>query len=544
MGSVYAGQLMYYPAHPSEHLGYIVKQWLIQTGHSTRIVLALPPKLVNTMITTLKDEWFGNIRADLLAGLVVALALIPEAIAFSIIAGVDPRVGLYASFCIAVVIAFVGGRPGMISAATGAMALVMVTLVKEHGLDYLLAATMLTGVLQLLAGFLKLGELMRFVSRSVVTGFVNALAILIFMAQLPELTEVTWHVYAMTASGLSIIYLFPRLPLIGKAIPSPLVCIISLTGISIFLGLDIRTVGDMGDLPDTLPLFLLPDIPVNLDTLLIILPYSVGLAVVGLLESLMTATIVDDLTDTPSDRNKECKGQGIANVVSGCFGGMAGCAMIGQSIINVKSGGRGRLSTLTAGSVLIIMVVFLDSWLQQIPMAALVAVMIMVSIGTFSWVSIRDLRKNPMSSNIVMISTVVVVVATHNLAIGVFVGVLLASLFFAHKIGRFMVVKADPDPELGAQTYQVIGQVFFASSEQFIAAFDFKEAVEQVVIDLSLAHFWDVTSVAALDKVVIKFRREGAEVTIHGMNEATETVVDKFGIHNDPAEVEKLMGGH
>ena len=544
MGSVYAGQLMYYPAHPSEHLGYIVKQWLIQTGHSTRIVLALPPKLVNTMITTLKDEWFGNIRADLLAGLVVALALIPEAIAFSIIAGVDPRVGLYASFCIAVVIAFVGGRPGMISAATGAMALVMVTLVKEHGLDYLLAATMLTGVLQLLAGFLKLGELMRFVSRSVVTGFVNALAILIFMAQLPELTEVTWHVYAMTASGLGIIYLFPRLPLIGKAIPSPLVCIISLTGISIFLGLDIRTVGDMGDLPDTLPLFLLPDIPVNLDTLLIILPYSVGLAVVGLLESLMTATIVDDLTDTPSDRNKECKGQGIANVVSGCFGGMAGCAMIGQSIINVKSGGRGRLSTLTAGSVLIIMVVFLDSWLQQIPMAALVAVMIMVSIGTFSWVSIRDLRKNPMSSNIVMISTVVVVVATHNLAIGVFVGVLLASLFFAHKIGRFMVVKADLNPELGAQTYQVIGQVFFASSEQFIAAFDFKEAVEQVVIDLSLAHFWDVTSVAALDKVVIKFRREGAEVTIHGMNEATETVVDKFGIHNDPAEVEKLMGGH
>ena len=544
MGSVYAGQLMYYPAPPSEHLGYIVKQRLIQKGHSTRIELALPPKLVNTMITTLKDEWFGNIRADLLAGLVVALALIPEAIAFSIIAGVDPRVGLYASFCIAVVIAFVGGRPGMISAATGAMALVMVTLVKEHGLDYLLAATMLTGVLQLLAGFLKLGELMRFVSRSVVTGFVNALAILIFMAQLPELTEVTWHVYAMTASGLGIIYLFPRLPLIGKAIPSPLVCIISLTGISIFLGLDIRTVGDMGDLPDTLPLFLLPDIPVNLDTLLIILPYSVGLAVVGLLESLMTATIVDDLTDTPSDRNKECKGQGIANVVSGCFGGMAGCAMIGQSIINVKSGGRGRLSTLTAGSVLIIMVVFLDSWLQQIPMAALVAVMIMVSIGTFSWVSIRDLRKNPMSSNIVMISTVVVVVATHNLAIGVFVGVLLASLFFAHKIGRFMVVKADPDPELGAQTYQVIGQVFFASSEQFIAAFDFKEAVEQVVIDLSLAHFWDVTSVAALDKVVIKFRREGAEVTIHGMNEATETVVDKFGIHNDPAEVEKLMGGH
>ena len=496
------------------------------------------------MLTTLKVEWFDNIRADLLAGLVVALALIPEAIAFSIIAGVDPRVGLYASFCIAVVIAFVGGRPGMISAATGAMALVMVTLVKEHGLQYLLAATVLTGFLQVIAGFLQLGELMRFVSRSVVTGFVNALAILIFMAQLPELTHVTWQVYALTASGLAIIYLFPRIPVVGKSIPSPLVCIVGLTAVSIVLGIDVRTVGDMGDLPDTLPIFLIPDIPLTLETLWIILPYSAGLAVVGLLESLMTATIVDDLTDTTSDRNRECKGQGIANIAAGFFGGMAGCAMIGQSIINVKSGGRCRLSTLTAGTVLIIMVVFLDSWLQQIPMAALVAVMIMVSIGTFSWVSVRDLRRNTLSSNIVMISTVIVVVATHNLAIGVFVGVLLASLFFAHKIGRFMVVKSEQEPLEGTRTYRVIGQVFFASSEQFIAAFDFKEAVENVVIDLSQAHFWDVTSVAALDKVVIKFRREGAEVTIHGMNAATETVVDKFGIHNDPAEVEKLMGSH
>ena len=331
------------------------------------------------MLAQLKSEWFDNIRGDLLAGLVVALALIPEAIAFSIIAGVDPRVGLYASFCIAVVIAFVGGRPGMISAATGAMALVMVTLVRDHGLQYLLAATVLTGCLQIVAGYLKLGELMRFVSRSVVTGFVNALAILIFMAQLPELTNVTWHVYALTGAGLGIIYLFPRLPLIGKAIPSPLVCIVSLTALCMLLGIDVRTVGDMGDLPDTLPVFLIPEIPLNLATLLTILPYSVALAVVGLLESLMTATIVDDLTDTSSDRNRECRGQGIANVVTGFFGGMAGCAMIGQSIINVKSGGRCRLSTLTAGTVLIVMVVFLDSWLQRIPMAALVAVMIMVS---------------------------------------------------------------------------------------------------------------------------------------------------------------------
>ncbi|MEK9544147.1 MAG: SulP family inorganic anion transporter [Luminiphilus sp.] len=496
------------------------------------------------MLAQLKSEWFDNIRGDLLAGLVVALALIPEAIAFSIIAGVDPRVGLYASFCIAVVIAFVGGRPGMISAATGAMALVMVTLVRDHGLQYLLAATVLTGCLQIVAGYLKLGELMRFVSRSVVTGFVNALAILIFMAQLPELTNVTWQVYALTGAGLGIIYLFPRLPVIGKAIPSPLVCIVSLTALCMLLGIDVRTVGDMGDLPDTLPVFLIPEIPLNLTTLLTILPYSVALAVVGLLESLMTATIVDDLTDTSSDRNRECRGQGIANVVTGFFGGMAGCAMIGQSIINVKSGGRCRLSTLTAGTVLIVMVVFLDSWLQRIPMAALVAVMIMVSIGTFSWVSVRDLRRNTLSSNIVMISTVAVVVATHNLAIGVFVGVLLASLFFAHKIGRFMVVKTEAEPTRGERTYRVIGQVFFASSEQFIAAFDFREAVERITIDLSQAHFWDITSVAALDKVVIKFRREGAEVTIHGMNAATETVVDKFGIHNDPDEVEKLMGSH
>lgn len=496
------------------------------------------------MFDHVKRDWLSNVRGDVLAGIVVALALIPEAIAFSIIAGVDPKVGLYASFCIAVIIAFVGGRPGMISAATGAMALLMVTLVKDHGLEYLLVATLLTGVLQIFAGFLKLGELMRFVSRSVVTGFVNALAILIFMAQLPELTNVTWHVYAMTAAGLGIIYLFPYIPTIGKILPSPLVCIVVITLISIFLGLDIRTVGDMGELPDTLPIFLWPDVPLTLETLQIVLPYSIGLAVVGLLESMMTATIVDDLTDTTSDRNKECKGQGIANIGAGLFGGMAGCAMIGQSIINVKSGGRGRLSTFFAGLFLIIMVVFLDEWLRLIPMAALVAVMIMVSIGTFSWTSVKDLRKNPLSSNVVMISTVIVVVATHNLAIGVLVGVLLATLFFANKIGRFMVVKTKHDESNDKITYEVVGQVFFASAEQFIASFDFKNAVSNVVIDLTHAHFWDITGVSSLDKVVIKFRREGATVSIIGMNSATETVIDKFGVHNNPEEVEKLLGGH
>ena len=495
------------------------------------------------MLEKMKLEWLSNIRGDLLAGLVVALALIPEAIAFSIIAGVDPKVGLYASFCIAVIISIIGGRPGMISAATGAMALLMVTLVREYGLEYLLAATLLTGVIQILAGYLKLGNLMRFVSRSVVTGFVNALAILIFMAQLPELTNVTWHVYAMTAAGLGIIYLFPYLPVIGKIIPSPLICIVLLTTVAIVSGLDIRTVGDMGQLPDTLPVFLWPEVPLTWETLQIILPYSIGLAVVGLLESMMTATIIDDLTDTDSDKNRECKGQGIANIGSGLMGGMAGCAMIGQSVINVKSGGRGRLSTFSAGVFLLILIVFLDDWLKQIPMAALVAVMIMVSIGTFSWSSVKDLKKHPLSTNIVMIATVVVVVFTHNLAIGVLVGVLLATLFFANKIGRFMVVKSQ-QTENDVRVYQVIGQVFFASSDQFVSAFDFKEAVSKVVIDLSHAHFWDITAVSSLDKVVIKFKRLGADVEVIGMTAATATIVDKFGVHNDPEEVEKLMAGH
>jgi len=496
------------------------------------------------MIRSLQQQWFSNLRPDLLAGIVVALALIPEAIAFSIIAGVDPKVGLYASFCICVITAFAGGRPGMISAATGAMALLMVTLVAEHGLQYLLAATLLTGLLQIVAGGFKLGELMRFVSRSVVTGFVNALAILIFMAQLPELTDVTWHVYAMTAAGLGIIYLFPYLPVIGRILPSPLVCIVVLTGVYLASGIDIRTVGDMGELPDTLPVFLWPEVPLNLETLRIIFPYSAMMAVVGLMESMMTSTIVDDLTDTPSDKNRECAGQGVANIGAGLLGGMAGCAMIGQSVINVKSGGRTRLSTLTAGVVLLIMVVFLSEWVSRIPMAALVAVMIMVSIGTFSWSSLRNLKQHPMSSNIVMLTTVAVVVATHNLAIGVFVGVLLAALFFANKVGRVLYIGSEMQPDGRTREYQVVGQVFFTSAERFVTAFDFKETLEYVRIDLRRAHFWDITAVGALDKVVIKFRREGTEVDVVGLNEASATLVDRFGVHDKPDAVEALMGGH
>ena len=496
------------------------------------------------LLLSKKQDWLGNIKGDVLAGTVVALALIPEAIAFSIIAGVDPKVGLYASFCIAVITAFVGGRPGMISAATGAMALLMVTLVKDHGLQYLLAATLLTGVLQIISGYIKLGSLMSFVSRSVVTGFVNALAILIFMAQLPELTNVTWHVYAMTAAGLGIIYLFPYIPFIGKSIPSPLVCIIGLTLVSIYLGLDIRTVGDMGELPDTLPLFLWPEVPLTFETLQIIFPYAAALAVVGMLESLMTATIIDDLTDTSSDKNRECKGQGIANIGAGLLGGMAGCAMIGQSVINIKSGGRGRLSTLVAGVFLLIMVVFLNEWLSYIPMAALVAVMIMVSIGTFSWDSVIHLKSHPLSANIVMLMTVIVVVWTHNLAYGVFVGVLLASLFFANKIAHFMYVESAISSDDETRTYVVHGQVFFNSADKFTSNFDFKEVVDKVVIDLTHAHFWDLSAVDALDKVVIKFRREGADVELLGLNDASATIVDRFGVHDNPEEIEKVMGGH
>jgi SulP family sulfate permease len=489
---------------------------------------------------TLRQDWFSNVRNDLLAGLVVALALIPEAIAFSIIAGVDPKVGLYASFSIATLIAFVGGRPGMISAATGAMALVMVSLVKSHGLDYLLAATVLTGVFQILAGWLKLGQLMRFVSRSVVTGFVNALAILIFMAQLPELSNVSWHVYAMTAAGLGIIY---GLPYVTKAIPSPLVTIVVLTAVSIALGLDIRTVGDMGQLPDSLPAFLIPNVPFKLETLLIILPYSLTLMVVGLLESLMTATIVDDLTDTRSDKNRECVGQGVANIATGFIGGMAGCAMIGQSVINVKSGGRGRLSTLVAGVVLLILVVFLGEWVRQIPMAALVAVMIMVSIGTFNWGSITNLREHPKSSSVVMIATVIVTVATHDLAQGVLTGVLLSGFFFAQKVGQILRITSRTENEGRARTYQVAGQVFFASAERFAEAFDYKEVLDTVRIDVSRAHFWDITAVSALDKVVLKFRREGTEVEVAGLNEASSTLVDKFAVH-DKDGADDMLTGH
>jgi len=486
----------------------------------------------------ISKEWFSNIRGDLLAGIVVALALIPEAIAFSVIAGVDPKVGLYASFCIAVMTAIFGGRPGMISAATAATALLMVTLVKDHGLNFLLAATLLAGIIQVIAGVLRVGVVMRFVSRSVMTGFVNALAILIFLAQLPEFKGAGVTVYAMVAGGLAIIYLFPR---ITKAIPSPLVAIIVLTAVSMIWKLDVRHVADLGELPSTLPVFLLPQVPWNLQTFWIILPYSLSIAAVGLLESLLTAQIVDDMTETTSDKNRECTGQGLANFVSGLFGGMAGCAMIGQSVINVKSGGRGRLSSFTAGVFLLILLVLLNPWVKQIPMPALVAVMIMVSIGTFSWASFKNLRGHYKTSSLVMITTVVMVVWTHNLALGVGIGVLLSALSFARKVAQVIRVSSTDDAATGTRNYLVQGQVFFASAQSFFDGFDFKELPANVRIDVSHAHFWDLSAVGALDKVVLKFRKAGAAVEVIGLNEASATIVDKLAVHDKPQALERLL---
>ena len=474
-----------------------------------------------------KEQWFSNIRTDILAGLVVGLALIPESIAFSAIAGVDPQVGLYASFCIAVTIAFFGGRTAMISAATGAMALLMITLVKDHGLQYLLAATILTGILQVIAGYFKVAKLMRFVSQSVVYGFLNALAILIFVAQLPEINKMDSLGYLFMAMGLVIIYLFPHIPKIGKTIPSPLICIVVLSALAVFLGADMRTVSDLGHFPDTLPIFLIPEIPLNFETLKIVFPYSITLATVGLLETMMTTTVINEVTGTEADRHQECRGQGYANIVSGFMGGMAGCAMIGQSIINVSSGARTRLSTLVAGVFLLCLVVFLKDWLAYVPMAALVAIMIMVSFTTFQWDSVKQFRKHPASFNVVMIAVVIVVLATHNLALGVFIGVLLSALFIINKLESEVKVSSVLLNQ-STRRYMISGQIFFSSSEKFFQFFDFQEPIDQVTIDLTHAHIWDITSVNMLNTVVQKFRDQNIQVEIMGLNEASSTLIDRY----------------
>jgi SulP family sulfate permease len=483
------------------------------------------------MLSTLFSprDWLGNIRGDFLSGIVVALALIPEAIGFSVIAGVDPKVGLYASVVIATVIAFTGGRPAMVSAATASTAVLMTGIVRDHGIQYLFAAVLLMGVFQIIAGLLKLGRLMRFVSQSVMTGFVNALAILIFLAQLPQLLGVPYATYGLIALGLAIIYLFPRLT---RAVPAPLIAIVVLTVVAVVLKLDVRTVADLGELPSALPSFAIPMVPLNLETLQIIAPVSLTLAAVGLLESLLTAQIVDDLTDTPSDKNRECVGQGIANFVSGLFGGMGGCAMIGQSIINVTSGGKGRLSTLVAGLFLLVLLVLLQDLLAIVPVAALTAVMIMVSINTFSWGSILKLRINPLPSSIVMLATVATVVATSDLAKGVLVGVLLSGVFFAGKVARLSQVTSVLSEDGQTRTYSVEGQVFFASAGAFSTSIDVTEAVERIVIDVTHAHFWDISAIEALDRVVLKARARGKEVGIVGLNAASATMVERFARHD------------
>ncbi|MEP7005532.1 MAG: SulP family inorganic anion transporter [Sphingomonas bacterium] len=492
-------------------------------------------------ISAYRSEWVASAagaRRDVLAGIVVALALIPEAIGFSIIAGVDPRVGLYASVAIAMTIAFVGGRPGMISAATAAVAVVVVPLVREHGVDYLFAATILMGLFQIVAGLLRLDLLMQFVSRSVITGFVNALAILIFMAQLPQLTHVGWQTYVMVAGGLAIIYGVPRLT---RAVPSPLVAILVLSAISIGLGLPVHTVGDMGRLPEGLPSLAWPRVPLTVETLKIILPYSLTMAAVGLLESLLTSQIVDDMTDTGSDKRRECAGQGSANIVAALFGGMGGCAMIGQSVINVTSGGRGRLSTFTAGAFLLFLLAVLGPWVGRVPMPALVAVMIMVSIGTFSWNSIGNLQRHPPTSSVVMLTTVVVVVATRDLAEGVLAGVLLSGIFFAGKVRRMFSVEYEVAD--GITTYRITGQLFFASVDRFTQALSDADVASRVVIDVSTAHFWDISAVGALDKIVARLRREGRAVEVIGYNRASADLIDRFALH-DKTGVEIGLAPH
>ncbi|MET3900615.1 SulP family sulfate permease [Devosia sp. UYZn731] len=480
-------------------------------------------------MSSIRRDWFGNIRADVLSGIVVALALIPEAIGFSVIAGVDPKVGLYASVVIACVIAFTGGRPAMISAATASTAVLMTGLVRDHGIQYLFAATILMGVIQIIAGLLKLGRLMRFVSQSVMTGFVNALAILIFLAQLPQLLNVPPATYGLIAAGLAIIYILPRFT---KVVPSPLVAIAVLTVVAFAFHFDVRTVADLGELPSTLPSLGLPDVPWTLETLQILLPVSLTLAAVGLLESLLTAQIVDDLTDTPSNKNRESMGQGVANMASAVFGGMGGCAMIGQSIINVTSGGRGRLSSLVAGVFLLILLVSLQGLLAIVPVAALTAVMIMVSINTFSWQSVIKLRVNPWQSSIVMLATVATVVVTSDLAKGVLVGVLLSGVFFAGKVSRLSRVTSTLSPDGLTRTYAVEGQVFFASAATFAEAVDLIEPVERIVIDVGAAHFWDISAVGALDRVVLKGRARGKTMEVTGLNAASATMVERFATHD------------
>ncbi|MGK7379017.1 SulP family inorganic anion transporter [Planococcus sp. 1R117A] len=479
-----------------------------------------------------KEQWFGNIRGDILSGIVVALALIPEAIAFSIIAGVDPMVGLYASFSIAVIIAFVGGRPAMISAATGAMALAMVSLVRDHGLDYLLAATILTGILQVIFGFLKIARFMKFIPNAVMIGFVNSLAILIFLAQVPFIFGLNTVTYIFVAATLAIVYILPRF---FTAIPAPLIAILVLSGIVMYTGIDMQNVGSLGTISQTLPTFFIPDVPFNFETLQIIFPTALALSIIGLLESLLTASIIDDATETDSDKNQEARGQGIANFVTGFFGGMAGCAMIGQSGINVRSGGRGRLSTFVSGVVLMFLIIVLGEWVVQIPMPVLAGIMVMVCIGTFDWGSFKYLVTAPKSDAIVMLVTVVVVVYTHDLSKGVFAGVILSALLFAAKISKVEVRKKGMDTD-ASNIYTIHGQLFFASTQDFVAALDHAEPADHIVLDFSDANVWDESGVGAIDRVLGRLQAKAKTVEIIGLNASSQKLVNTLATYGNTGE--------
>lgn len=474
----------------------------------------------------------ARLRTEVLAGLVVALALIPEAISFSILAGVDPRVGLFASFTMAVTIAFTGGRPAMISAATGAIALVVAPVVADHGLDYLIATVLLAGVMQILLSLAGVARLMRFIPRSVMVGFVNALAILIFMAQIPHLVGVPWLVYPLVAVGIAVMVFFPRLTTV---IPAPLIAIVAITIVVVSVGWSVPNVRDQGELPASLPTLLLPDVPITVETLQIIAPFALAMALVGLMESLMTAKLVDDITETHSDKTREGWGQGVANLVTGFFGGMGGCAMIGQTMINVKaSGARTRLSTLLAGVFLLILVVALGDIVGLIPMAALVAVMIMVSVGTMDWHSVhpRTLRLMPLSETLVMVATVAATVWTHNLAIGVILGVVTAMIMFARRVAHMTTIEkvaeldTDHDGAVETRTYRVTGELFWASSNDLVYQFDYADDPEHVVLDLTDADIWDASTVATLDAVQQKYAAKGKTLSVIGLDGASQERLD------------------
>ncbi|MEE0511435.1 MAG: SulP family inorganic anion transporter [Peptococcaceae bacterium] len=469
-----------------------------------------------------KKEWFGNIKGDVLAGMVSSFAIIPEVIGFCIVAGISPMMGLYASIWLTVLMAFLGGRPAMISAAAGSMALIIVSLVRDYGPEYLMFATILCGLIMFFLGLLKVGNLLKYIPHSVQIGFVDALAILIFMSQLGNFSGESWPMFALVALGIAIIYLFPR---ITQAVPSTLVAVVVVTAIAIIFDAPVRTIGDMGAITAALPAFHVPDVPLSAETFKIVLPYSISMALVGLVETLLTSQVIDEMTDSEGNRNRECRGLGIANVVSGLFSGTCGCAMIGQAIVNVNSGGRGRLSNFVSGSFLLVLIFLLKDVLVQIPLAALVAVMITVSISTFDFESFFQLPKMPKSDAVVIVVVVMIVVATNNLAYGVVAGVVLTVISFAVKMSNLEItIRA----ERNAKVYYIKGCLFFASTEPLFHAFNFHDDAAIVIIDFSKARILDESAASSLKKIIERLEENGTKVQTRGADEKSRALVYKL----------------